>query len=108
MQILVRLRRWEHPAARAMAGWVACAVLCLSANATAANKVKLHGYVTSRADSSGAVMILDDRIEFTSASRVSAKDGEGEHPMKAEDLAAGMLRRSRRTPPRLPPEKPVS
>lgn len=90
MQTLVRLRRWEYPAARAMAGWVACAVLCLSANGTAANKVKLRGYVTSRADA-GAVMILDDRIELTSASRVSAKDGEGEHPMKAEDLAAGML-----------------
>lgn len=85
-----RLRGWEHLATRAVAGWIACAVVCLTPNEGAANRAKLRGYVTSRLNS-GAVMILDDRIEMTSASRVSAKDAAGEHQMKPEDLVAGML-----------------
>jgi hypothetical protein len=56
----------------------------------AANKVKLRGYLTSRA-APNAVMILDDRIELTSASHVLAKDAAGEHSMNPDELAPGML-----------------
>lgn len=77
-------------AARITCAWIACFVACLPPNAVAATKVKLHGYLTARSDSS-AVMILDDRIELSAASRVLGKDGAGEHPMKAEELTPGML-----------------
>lgn len=83
-------RTWGHPAARIVAGSIVCSVIFLAANAAAANKVKLHGYVTTRADAT-AVMILDDRIELTSASHVVAKDAAGEHLIKPDDLAPGML-----------------
>ncbi|HXZ18787.1 MAG TPA: M48 family metalloprotease [Candidatus Acidoferrales bacterium] len=52
--------------------------------------MKLRGYLTGRADA-GAVLILDDRIELTSASRVVSEDGAGEHPFHAEELSPGML-----------------
>lgn len=84
------LRRGGHLAARTAAGSIVCSVIFLAFNAAAANKVKLHGYVTTRADAT-TVMILDDRIELTSASRVMAKDAAGEHPIKPDDLAPGML-----------------
>jgi Zn-dependent protease with chaperone function len=56
----------------------------------AATKLKLRGYLTGRADAT-AVMILDDRIELSSASRVLSKDGTGEHPFNAQGLSPGML-----------------
>src|SRR5262249_32568484 len=58
--------------------------------AGATNKVKLHGYITARVDDK-TVQILDDRLETTPASRIFSQDSGGEHPMKAEDLAVGML-----------------
>jgi len=56
----------------------------------AGSKVKLRGYVTGRAVD-GALLILDDRLEITPASRVLGQDAAGEHPMKAEEISAGML-----------------
>lgn len=88
MLIFCRLQQWKHSPARAVAVSIAAAFLAL--NAAAVNKVKLRGYITSRADAS-TVMILDDRIELSSASRVLAKDAAGEHPMKSDELAPGML-----------------
>lgn len=80
---------------RRLAAWVtivclACAALLLPANTYATNKVKLRGYLTGKSDG-GAVLILDDRIELSAASRVLGKDAAGDHPMKPEDLAPGML-----------------
>jgi peptidase M48-like protein len=86
----VPLRVSPRLPARALAGWIVLAALCLAPNASAATKVKLHGYVTSRADST-TVMILDDRLELSSGSRVLAKDEAGEHSLNPEDLAPGMF-----------------
>ena len=66
------------------------AMLLFEGGAAGSNKVKLRGYITGRADER-AVLILDDRLETTTVSRVTGQDGSGEHPMKAEELAAGML-----------------
>jgi len=66
------------------------AVFLFEAGAAGSNKVKLRGYITGRADEK-AVLILDDRLETTTASRVMGQDGSGEHSMKAEELSAGML-----------------
>ena len=60
------------------------------ARATSSAKIRLHGYITGRVDDK-VVLILDDRLETTTASRVAGQDSSGEHPMKAEELAAGML-----------------
>ena len=85
------LRVCKPTAAHAVAASIAVAALCLTALiALAVNKLKLHGYITRRADAT-TVMILDDRIELSSASRVFAKNEAGEHSFKAEDLAPGML-----------------
>ena len=67
-----------------------CAVVCMAGKETAANKVKLQGYLTARVDAN-TFLILDDRIELTAASKVVGKDDAGEHPFKAEDLAPGTL-----------------
>lgn len=56
----------------------------------AGSKVKLHGYITGRA-ADRTLLILDDRLEVTSASRVVAQEVAGDHPMKAEEIAVGML-----------------
>ena len=56
----------------------------------AATKVKLHGFLTGRADAN-TLLILDDRIELTSASRVLRKDPTGESALRPEELEAGML-----------------
>lgn len=56
----------------------------------AVTKLKLKGYVTGRSDS-GALMVLDDRIEMNSATRITGKDAAGDHAMKPEDVTAGML-----------------
>jgi hypothetical protein len=79
---------WQRVAAAV--GWIVSATLVLAPTAVAANKVKLHGYLTGRADST-TVVILDDRIETSSATRVLVKDEAGEHSFKEEDLAPGML-----------------
>ena len=76
--------------AAAAVGWIVSATLVLAPSAVGTNKVKLHGYLTGRADST-TVVILDDRIETTSATRVLAKDEAGEHSFREEDLAPGML-----------------
>jgi Peptidase family M48 len=64
--------------------------LLVPARATSSAKLKLHGYITGRVDDR-VVLILDDRLETTTASRVVAQDSSGEHAMKAEELAVGML-----------------
>src|SRR5260370_20997821 len=87
----VRLSQiWRSKVVRAVAAWMACALAFLTLNSPAANKVKLHGYLTSRADAA-TMMILDDRIELGSASHVTAKDAVGEHAIKPEELVPGML-----------------
>jgi Peptidase family M48 len=53
-------------------------------------KIKLRGYLTARAEAN-AVLILDDRLELTSSSRVFSKDASGEHPFDAQALSPGML-----------------
>jgi Peptidase family M48 len=58
--------------------------------AAGTSRVKLRGYLTGRADSA-VLLILDDRIELTSASRVVSEDASGEHPFNAEELSPGML-----------------
>ena len=57
---------------------------------TAVTKLKLRGYLTARADAN-AMLILDDRIELTSASRVLSKDGSGERSFSPQELSPGML-----------------
>ena len=56
----------------------------------AVTKMKLSGYLTARADAN-TLMILDDRLELTSASKIIGKDDSGEHPLNLTDLAPGML-----------------
>jgi len=81
---------------RFLAGMAAAAALLVVALLTAAppitavTKFKLQGYLTARADAN-TLMILDDRIELTTASKVVGKDDAGEHPFKAEELSPGML-----------------
>jgi hypothetical protein len=52
--------------------------------------MKLTGYLTARASDSN-LMILDDRIELSAASKVLSRDDNGEHPFKPEELEPGML-----------------
>jgi hypothetical protein len=64
---------------------------CLALNeATAVTKMKLHGYVTGRADEN-TLLILEDRIELTLASRILSKDAAGEHSINQQELSPGML-----------------
>jgi hypothetical protein len=63
-------------------------LLCFSA--AAGNKVKLYGYLTARADGN-AVMILDDRLEMTAASKVTGTEESGEKRMEPSELAPGQL-----------------
>ena len=70
---------------------LAICLVCLAGRQTpGATKVKLHGFLTGRADAD-TLLILDDRIELTSASRVVRKDAGGESAFKPEELEAGML-----------------
>jgi peptidase M48-like protein len=64
--------------------------LALGAVTPAVTKMKLRGYLTGRVGTN-TLLILDDKIELTSASRVTSKDDSGEHPSTPDDLAAGML-----------------
>jgi hypothetical protein len=64
---------------------------CLALNEVAAvTKMKLHGYVTGRADEN-TLLILEDRIELTPASRILSKDAAGEHSFNQQELSPGML-----------------
>src|SRR5262245_18816615 len=56
----------------------------------ATTKLKLRGYLTARADAN-AMLILDDRIELTSSTRVMSKDSSGEHAFSPQELSPGML-----------------
>src|ERR1700746_2558102 len=58
--------------------------------AIAGSKVKLHGYITGRPDDQ-TVAILDDRLELTTASRITGQDAAGEHALTRTDLVPGML-----------------
>ncbi len=58
--------------------------------ASAGSKVKLHGYITGRPDDQ-TVAILDDKLELTTASRISGQDAAGEHALTRADLVPGML-----------------
>ena len=70
--------------------WLAATALLWPFGADAGNKVKLHGYITARADAN-AVMILDDRLEVTEASKISGAEPGGEKKMEASELAPGQL-----------------
>src|ERR1700756_5687059 len=78
--------RW---AARLVALVFCAASIAVAAGATVA-KVKLRGYLTAGADAN-AVLILDDRIELTSVSRVLSKDSSGERAFSPQELSPGML-----------------
>lgn len=56
----------------------------------AATKVKLHAYITGRLDDR-TLLILDDHIEITSATRILAQDASGEHAIRPEEVVPGML-----------------
>ena len=71
-------------------GLICCLALCGFHGDAAVTKMKLAGYLTARADAN-TLMILDDRIELTAASKVFGKDDSGEHSLKPEELAPGML-----------------
>lgn len=64
-------------------------ILLFDPRVAGSNKVKLHGYITGRADD--CVVILDDRLETTPASRIVAQDAGSEHPLMAKELTIGML-----------------
>lgn len=81
---------WNLASARRAMALAVTLTLACGAPAGASNKVRLHGYITARVDEK-TVQILDDRLETTAASRVFGQDSGGEHPMKAEELAVGML-----------------
>jgi hypothetical protein len=70
---------------------LACCVALVAVGANAGiTKMKLTGYLTARVDE-GNLMILDDRIELSAASKILSRDDNGEHPFKPEELAPGML-----------------
>src|SRR5215475_7726083 len=70
---------------------LACSIALAGSRGNAAvSKMKLSGYLTARADAN-TVMILDDRLELTAASKIIGKDDSGEHPLELADLAPGML-----------------
>ena len=70
---------------------LACSIALAGPRGNAAvSKMKLSGYLTARADAN-TVMILDDRLELTAASKIIGKDDSGEHPLELADLAPGML-----------------
>jgi Peptidase family M48 len=56
----------------------------------AGSKVKLHGYITGRPDDQ-TVAILDDKLELTTASRITGQDATGERALARADLVPGML-----------------
>jgi hypothetical protein len=90
-----RLRRALASDAFARRARICLALACSTALAgshgsAAVSKIKLSGYLTARADAN-TLMILDDRLELTAASKIIGKDDSGEHPLQLADLAPGML-----------------
>jgi peptidase M48-like protein len=79
-------RRWTH----CTVALAFCVSSFSAAGEAAPTKLKLRGYLTARADGN-AMLILDDRIELTSASRVLSKDGSGERSFNPQELSPGML-----------------
>jgi hypothetical protein len=69
---------------------LALAIAFAAPLASAGSKVKLHGYITGRPDDQ-TVAILDDRLELTTASRITGQDAAGEHALTRADLVPGML-----------------
>src|SRR5262249_21211599 len=67
-----------------------CFVLAGFGTNAGVTKMKLTGYLTARAGESN-LMILDDRIELSAASKIFSRDDSGEHPFKPDELAPGML-----------------
>jgi hypothetical protein len=85
MMQTAQTKRWRQLAACFVAVYLA-----LPQPASAATKVKLRGYITSRVDDR-TVAILDDKLELTAASRIAGQDASGEHAMAMADLGPGML-----------------
>jgi len=77
------------PRTAALVVATALAMLC-PAVLMAGSKVKLHGYITGRA-ADQTLLILDDRLEVTSTSKVVALEPGGDRPIKAEDVSVGNL-----------------
>jgi Zn-dependent protease with chaperone function len=69
---------------------LALALALTAPSAPAGAKVKLHGYITGRPDDQ-TVAILDDKLELTTASRITGQDAAGEHALTRTDLVPGML-----------------
>ena len=90
MKAAMTVRRLEHPRFWRSSSLAIAAALLFNVQADGSNKVKLRGYITGRIDDK-VVLILDDRLETTSGSRILGQDSNGERSMKAEDLAVGML-----------------
>src|SRR5260370_3903105 len=57
---------------------------------SAGSKVKLDGYMTGRPDDQ-TVVSLDDKLELTTASRITGQDAAGERALARADLVPGML-----------------
>src|SRR5258708_8183585 len=85
MMQTAQTKRWRQLAACFVAVYLA-----LPQPASAATKVKLRGYITSRVDDR-TVAILDDKLELTIASHIAGQDASGEHAMTMADLGPGML-----------------
>src|SRR6266436_9424569 len=80
-----RARKWQQLGACFL---VVC--LLVPRPATAVTKMKFRGYITARVDDR-TVAILDDKLELTTASRITGQDGAGEHALARADLLPGML-----------------
>lgn len=63
---------------------------CLAPTASGGSTVKLHGYVTGRPDER-TVMILDDRLEMTTVTKILGQDSTGTHALTQADLKSGTL-----------------
>jgi hypothetical protein len=79
-----KVKTWRQAAACFLAVYLVLPAPVLAA------KMKLHGYITARVDDR-TMAIMDDKLELTSASRITAQDAAGEHPMAMTDLGPGML-----------------
>jgi len=80
---------WRRAVAFGIAPALCLAGLAVTETA-AVTKMKLRGYMTARVDTN-TLLILEDRIELTPASRILSKDAAGEHPFSPEELSPGML-----------------
>jgi len=80
----------KHPFASAVI-LLSCAALLAAPGALAGNKIKLHGYITGRLDDR-TLLILDDRIETTAATKIQSQDASGgDHSYEFANIAVGML-----------------